>query len=82
MAVLIESQLAQMFLITAMMIGEETAGARICPFHRAIECPRTMQGANIFGKHRALQTKGSADIIGNEMHVIRRDAEHFSKKDF
>ena len=78
MTVLVQRQLAIEFLRSAMMVGQEGAGARVVPFHGTTQRARAMEGAEIFGEHGALEAEGAAHVDGDEADLLQRDLHHFS----
>ncbi len=71
MSVLVQRQFDIDFVVAAMCVGHERAGAVVGPFHGPAELPRRVQDADIFGIDLRLHAEGAADIAGQHAHLVR-----------
>ena len=57
------------------MVGDETAGAVVGPFHGSAEQPRSEQRRQVFGIRRALHAERPADIEGQHANLLAIDVQ-------
>ncbi len=75
LAVLVEGELGVGFVIAAVAVGEEALGALVSPLHRAAELFGGEEEAGVLGVDRGLHAEGAADIAGEDVDLLRGDAE-------
>ncbi len=77
MPVGIERQFGVDVVVAAMAVGHKAARPVFGPFDRPSERPRSVQHADIFGKHRGFHAERAADLAGEDAHVFRGHAHRF-----
>ena len=71
----VERELADEFMVAAVMVGHEALEAVGGPFHRPAEFLRGMDDRHVFGIDRCLHAERAADIAGQHMHLVGSHAE-------
>ena len=71
----VERELADEFMVAAVMVGHEALEAVGGPLHRPAELLRGMQDRHVFGIDRRLHAERAADIAGQHVHLVGRHAE-------
>ena len=80
MRVLVEGDFHHHVLRAAVMIGYETAGALVGPFHRTPQSAGGVQDADVFRIDRSLHAERAADLTGHHAHLVGGRAQDIHQR--
>ena len=68
----IECEFGGLFVVAAVAVRHEARRALVGPFHRTAEQFRGVQDADVFRIDRRLHAERTADVAGEDVHLVRR----------